>query len=131
MIKLTSILKISLILSTVFVVTACMFFKPDYVKVITASDLNTVMQNEDIFLVDVHIPRQKHIKGTDLFVPFNEIEEYKDKFPKDKNTVIYLYCASGPMGNAASRSLYDLGYRNLINLEGGAKAWRKSGFKFE
>jgi rhodanese-related sulfurtransferase len=59
------------------------------------------------------------------------IKQYKDKFPKDKNTAIYLYCEGGPMGNAAARSLYDLGYRNLSNLEGDTKAWRKVGLGFE
>ncbi|MGR9115817.1 MAG: rhodanese-like domain-containing protein [Gammaproteobacteria bacterium] len=98
---------------------------------ITATELNRLMQYEDIFLVDVHTPEQRHIKGTDLFIPYNEIEQNKDKFPEDKNTPIYLYCEGGPMGNAASRSLYELGYRNLTNLEGGARAWRNNGFEFE
>ena len=35
------------------------------------------------------------------------------------------------MGNAAARSLYELGYRNLINLEGGTKAWKKAGLALE
>ncbi len=111
--------------------TGCMFQKPDYVNLITADELNKIMQREDIFLVDVHIPKQPHIKGTDLFVPYNEIEKYAAKFPKDKNAAIYLYCEGGPMGNAAARSLHALGYRNLFNLEGGAKAWRQSGLPFE
>ena len=98
---------------------------------ITATELNRIMQNEDIFLVDVHTPEQRHIKGTDLFIPYNEIEKYKDKLPQDKNTAIYLYCEGGPMGNAAASSLFDLGYRNLSNLEGGTKAWRKAGYDFE
>ena len=119
------------ILAFIFIVTGCTFQKPDYLKVITPAELNRIMQNEDIFLVDVHTPEQQHIKGTDLFVPYNEIEKYKNKFPEDKNTAIYLYCEGGPMGNAAARSLYELGYRNLSNLEGGAKAWRKNGFNFE
>jgi len=119
------------ILAFIFIVTGCTFQKPDYLKVITPAELNRIMQNEDIFLVDVHTPEQQHIKGTDLFVPYNEIEKYKNKFPEDKNTAIYLYCEGGPMGNAAARSLYELGYRNLTNLEGGAKAWRKNGFNFE
>jgi len=71
------------------------------------------------------------IKGTDLFIPYNQIEDNIDKLPKDKNTTIYLYCEGGPMGNAAARSLHDLGYSNLINLQGGANAWRKVGFNFE
>ncbi len=119
------------ILAFIFIVTGCTFQKPDYLKAITPAELNRIMQNEDIFLVDVHTPEQQHIKGTDLFVPYNEIEKYKNKFPEDKNTAIYLYCEGGPMGNAAARSLYELGYRNLTNLEGGAKAWRKAGLDFE
>lgn len=115
----------------IFIGTGCAFQKPDYMKVITATELNRIMQNEDVFLVDVHTPEQQHIKGTDLFIPYNEIEKYKDKFPTDKNTAIYLYCESGPMGNAAARSLYELGYRNLTNLDGGARAWRKAGLDFE
>jgi rhodanese-related sulfurtransferase len=120
-----------LLIVVIFIVTACNFLKPDYLKMITATDLNRIMQNVDIFLVDVHTPEQQHIKGTDFFIPYNEIEQYKDKFPKDKNSAIYLYCEGGPMGNAAARSLYDLGYRNLSNLEGGTKAWRKAGLGFE
>jgi rhodanese-related sulfurtransferase len=112
-------------------VTGCNFQKPNYLKVITAAELNKIMQKQDILLVDVHIPEQKHIKGTDLFIPYNEIEKYKNKLPADRNTAIYLYCEGGPMGNSAARSLYELGYRNLTNLEGGAQAWRESGFNFE
>jgi len=115
----------------IFLVTGCSFQKPDYLKTITAADLNKIMQQSDIFLVDVHIPEQQHISGTDAFIPYNKVEEHQDKLPDDKNTPIYLYCESGPMGNAAARSLYDLGYRNLYNLEGGAKAWKKAGFDFE
>ena len=114
-----------------FLLGGCMFQKPDYVKVITATELHRLMQHEDIFLVDVHTPEERHIKGTDLFVPYNEIEKYRDKFPKDKTTAIYLYCEAGPMGNSAARSLHELGYVNLTNLEGGAKAWRDSGFPIE
>lgn len=109
----------------------CMFQQPDYLTMITAPELNNLMQDEDIFLVDVHTPQQRHIKGTDLFIPYNEIEENKNKLPADKNTPIYVYCEGGPMGNAAARSLHELGYSNLYNLEGGANAWRKAGFAFE
>ncbi len=123
--------KRSLIVAFLFLIAGCMFQKPDYLKMVTAPELHRLMQKEDIFLVDVHIPEQRHIKGTDLYVPYNEIEKYQDKFPKDKNTPIYLYCEAGPMGNAAARTLHELGYRNLTNLEGGAKAWRANNLEFE
>jgi rhodanese-related sulfurtransferase len=123
--------KLYLIIAFILLAAGCTFQKPDYLNMINTAELNQIMQREDIFLVDVHIPEQQHIKGTDLFIPYNEIEKYKDKLPKDKNTAIYLYCKGGPMGNAAARSLHELGYRNLFNLEGGAKAWRKAGFDFQ
>ena len=123
--------KLFLLIACIVILTGFMFQKPDYLKMITATELNQVMQKEDIVLIDVHMPEQQHIKGTDLVIPYNEIEKYQVKLPKDKNTAIYLYCQGGPMGEAAAKSLYELGYRNLYNLEGGAKAWRKAGLDFE
>lgn len=113
------------------IAAGCAYQKPDYLTMISAEELNQIMQNESIVLIDVHIPEQQHIKGTNLFIPYNEVERYQDKLPADKNTALYLYCEGGPMGNAAARSLYELGYRNLYNLEGGAKAWRQAGLAFE
>lgn len=111
--------------------SACMFQKPDYVKSISANELKQVMEKGDIFLVDVHTPEQRHIKGTDAFIPYDDIENNRDKLPEDKSTPIYLYCEGGPMGNAAARTLHELGYHNLLNLEGGAKAWRQAGLAFQ
>jgi len=115
----------------IFLLAGCAFQKPDYLKTISAADLHKIMQESDIYLVDVHVPEQQHISGTDVFIPYNEVEKHQDKLPTDKNTPIYLYCEGGPMGNAAAKTLYGLGYRNLYNLEGGAKAWKKAGFDFE
>ena len=123
--------KLFLLIAWIVILTGFMFQKPDYLKMITATELNQVMQKEDIVLIDVHTPEQQHIKGTDLVIPYNEIEKYQVKLPKDKNTAIYLYCQGGPMGEAAAKSLYELGYRNLYNLEGGANEWRKAGLDFE
>ncbi len=109
----------------------CNYQKPDYVKTISAPELKKLMDNRDIFLVDVHSPEQRHIKGTDLFVPYNEIDKYKDRFPQDKSMPIYLYCEGGPMGNSAARDLHALGYQNLINLEGGSHAWQALGLPLD
>lgn len=123
--------KIFAIIVLLFIVTGCHFQKPGYLKMLSSAELHQAMQQEDIFLVDVHTPEQRHIKGTDVFIPYNEVDKHLDQLPKDKNTPIYLYCEGGPMGNAAARTLYDLGYGNLINLDGGASAWKKAGFEFE
>ena len=120
-----------LVIALIIITSGCNFQKPDYVKTVSATELNQIMQNENIFLVDVHTPQQRHIKGTDLFAPYNDIVKFQDKLPQDKNTPIYIYCEGGPMGNAAARSLHEMGYRNLFNLDGGAAAWKKAGYAFE
>ncbi|MGZ5007207.1 MAG: rhodanese-like domain-containing protein, partial [Methylobacter sp.] len=113
------------ILAFTLLVAGCDYQAPDYLTFISPAELNRIMQQQDIFLVDVHTPEQKHIKGTDVFIPYNEIEKHLDKLPVDKSTPIYVYCEGGPMGNAAARALHELGYSNLTNLKGGASAWRK------
>lgn len=113
------------------VLSGCSFQAPDYLNVISPTELNQLLQSQDIFLVDVHTPEQRHIKGTDVFIPYNDVEKYLDKLPKDKSTPIYLYCEGGPMGNAAAKTLHQLGYDHLSNLAGGTNAWKQAGFGFD
>lgn len=117
--------------ASLFLSAGCSFSQPDYLKTISPADLDRLMQTQDIFLVDVHTPEQRHIRGTDAFIPYNEIEKFQDRLPKDKNTPIYVYCEGGPMGNAAARSLHEMGYRNLTNLDGGEHAWRTAGLPLQ
>jgi len=108
--------------------SACLFAQPDKLTMLTPTELHQIMQKQDVFLVDVHVPEQRHIKGTDLFVPFHQIKKKLDKFPKDKRTPIYLYCKSGPMGNAAAKTLFESGYKEIYNLQGGKDAWLDAGY---
>jgi rhodanese-related sulfurtransferase/plastocyanin len=94
-------------------------------KDISAPKLNEMMNKKDFFLVDVHVPEQKHIEGTDAFIPYYEIEKNQDKLPKDKTQKIVVYCKNGSMGDVAGRTLYNLGYKNVYNLVGGSQALEK------
>ncbi|MCX9014505.1 MAG: rhodanese-like domain-containing protein [Candidatus Methanoperedens sp.] len=98
---------------------------------LTAPELEAMMSQEDVFLVDTHIPEQKHIKGTDEVIPFNEIEANLYRLPTDKNSRIVVYCMSGSMGAIASKKLVELGYTDVNNLLGGTIEWRKQGYGFE
>lgn len=120
---------IFLLLSTT--VTACLSQPPDYLSMLNPAELKQIMQNQDILLIDVHTPEQQHIKGTDLTIPYNQVEQHLDKLPQDKSTPIFLYCRSDSMATTAAKTLHELGYQNLSNLKGGANAWRNAGFDFE
>ena len=121
---------IAVLLSTV-VVGGCGFMRPDYLTMLSPAQLQQIMQLQDVLLVDVHIPKQKHLPGTDHHIPFHKIYENAQLFPESKQTPIYLYCESGPMANWAARSLHDLGYKQLYSLEGGTHAWTAAGLTLE
>ena len=80
----------------------------------------------DAPLVNVHIPYEGHIDGTDDFVAFDEIADW-DGLPDDKDAPFVLYCRSGNMSATASDTLASLGYTDIIDLEGGMNAWTASG----
>ena len=95
---------------------------------LTAKDLEKILRAKDFLFVNVHIPYEGEIKGTDLHVPYNEVERNLDRFPKDKKAKFVIYCRSGTMSEIAARTLAGLGYTNVFDLKGGMIAWQRAGF---
>lgn len=109
----------------------CQKSTPSY-KHIEAKQLKQWLDNgKDIFLVDVHIPEQRHIKGTDAVIPFDQIKQNAAKFPKDKDATIVTYCAGGHMSQTASDYLIELGYKNVYSLDRGMSDWLQANYPLE
>lgn len=100
-------------------------------QMITVNDLQGIMDAEDFTFVNVHIPLEGNIPGTDAQIPFDDIENHLNLLPANKDEKIVVYCRSGSMGNTASQTLIDLGYSDVSNLEGGYIAWKAAGLPFE
>lgn len=78
-------------------------------------------------LINVHIPDEGSLPGTDLALPYNEIDARTADLPADRSTPLAIYCMSGNMSAIAGRELTALGYTDVVELDGGMQAWQASG----
>ncbi len=93
-----------------------------------AAGLQAMLATKDSLLINVHIPYEGELPDTDLFIPYNEVEANLDKLPVDKASRLVLYCRSGSMSAIAARTLVQLGYTDVWNLDGGMIGWRAAGY---
>lgn len=78
------------------------------------------VREESEFAMD-HLPGAIHLsKG----VIERDIEE---KVP-DLNAPLVLYCGGGYRSALAADSLQKMGYKNVLSMDGGIRAWREKGF---
>jgi rhodanese-related sulfurtransferase len=97
---------------------------------VTAEQLQPLVEGKDFLLVNVNSSAAEIIPGTDFTIPFDQIEENLDLFPrKDQPTV--LYCQAGGLSRSAVLDLVELGFTNIIWLNGGINAWKRADFDVE
>jgi rhodanese-related sulfurtransferase len=131
---------LSVVIVAAVVVSACkpspVTDEPEEVEVgdgsywdISSEQLNTMLGNKDFLMVNTHIPYYAEIAETDLFVPFNKIEENISQFPQDKGAKIVLYCQSGNMSATAAKELVEPGYTDVWNLKVGMVEWEGEGYE--
>ena len=79
-----------------------------------------------VVTINVHVPNEGSIAGTDLTIPFDDVSTSKS-LPVDRSTPLAVYCRSGNMSADAVRDLTALGYTDVVELKGGFNAWKESG----
>jgi rhodanese-related sulfurtransferase len=87
-----------------------------------------MLPRKNFVLVNVHVPYQGEIPGTDVRVAYDRIEENLDRLPRRKTTPVVVYCRSGAMSAIAARTLVRLGYTDVRDLPGGMTAWEEAGY---
>ena len=93
------------------------------------AELAALLAEEDPFLVDVHVPNEGYLAGTDARIPFTQVAARQADLPADPDARIVVYCLSGRMSEIAANDLIGLGYRNVVNLAGGMVAWQAAGYE--
>lgn len=91
----------------------------------TVNDKNQLIEN--VLLIDVRSKEEfesEPLKRA-IHIPHDQIGKEIEKFAKDKNTKIVLFCRSGARAGKARQTLIDLGYLNVNNLGGYSTAKEK------
>ena len=117
---------------------------PGVYKNITATDARKILEQKDVFLLDVRTPAEynySHIKGAKLIplknVPVHDPVNLSDnrllpkrmkELPKNKNTKIVVYCYTGKRGGIASQMIADAGYKRVYNIKDGLPTWVNAGY---
>ncbi len=96
-------------------------------RVVSVAELQTMLENKDFTMVNVHTPWEGNIPQTDLRLAYDQIEQSLDQLPAEKDVKIVVYCLTSGMAKKAVASLLSQGYTNIWMLDGGTTAWEESG----
>ncbi len=80
--------------------------------------------NEETTILDVRQPseyEQSHITGA-VLIPLSELSDRLDELDPAKPTLVY--CAIGGRSRVAAQMLAGKGFKEVINVSGGIKAWQ-------
>ena len=100
----------------------------DEVKLITAEEMQSILELEDVQLVDVRTSKEyeeTHIANSqniDFMSPTFDVDIMK--LNKDKPVI--LYCKSGRRSAKCAKKMIDAGFEKIYDLEGGISKWKHS-----
>lgn len=91
------------------------------------SQFAATVADEDVFTVNVHVPDEGSIPGTDAAIPYDQVPARLGELPPDRNAPLAVYCRTGAMSADAVATLRELGYTDVVELRGGMVAWTADG----
>lgn len=104
------------------------------VKECTVADVQRRMARGEMFhFIDVredHEFAKDHAKGA-CHLGKGIIERDIETVIPDKQAPIVLYCGGGFRSVLSADALQQMGYTNVLSMDGGIKAWREAGYPLE
>jgi len=105
---------------------------------ISVEDLVKEIEEDNIVVIDVQskdaskeagmIPGAINAERGMLEFHADQSEENPFRISElDPSKKIVVYCGVGGQGALSAKTLKDMGFKNVSNLEGGVKAWKDSG----
>jgi rhodanese-related sulfurtransferase len=104
------------------------------VKECTVADARARLdRGEPLYFIDVredHEFAKDHARGA-RHLGKGVLERDIETVVPDKRASIILYCGGGYRSILAADALRQMGYTNVVSLDGGIKAWRDAGYPLE
>lgn len=95
---------------------------------ISPAEAVALMAKIDPVVINVHVPYEGDIPGTDASIPYNDVDAIDAYLHQDHCAEILLVCKSGGMSKSAGDQLIKRGYLRVRDLAGGMVAWEASGY---
>jgi rhodanese-related sulfurtransferase len=113
----------------VVVAISCKETSQNEVIMVSAEEMQALLELEDIQLVDLRTPEEyktgyiEQSQNIDYTSP-----TFEDDITKlDKSKPVIVYCKSGGRSGRCSKKLKEAGFEKVFDLEGGIAKWKFSG----
>jgi rhodanese-related sulfurtransferase len=114
-------------------ITGCKEDVKSEIKVVTPEEMKTLLELEDIQLVDVRTPeefKEGYIENAQN-IDYNSPTFDTDVEKLDKNKPVILYCKSGGRSAKCAKKLQDAGFVKIYDLDGGISKWLHEGLEIK
>jgi rhodanese-related sulfurtransferase len=109
------------------------------IKTISVDELKLISDDPQTQIIDVQskdvidnsgmIPNAIHANRgfLEFYADQREDNPFKKREISSEKKII-VYCGAGGQGALATKTLQDMGFKDVSNLEGGSEAWVKAGY---
>lgn len=113
--------------------TNCMSDTQSEIKVISPEEMQTLLELDDIQIVDVRTPEEYKDGFIDNSqnIDFNSPTFDDDITKLDKTKPVILYCKSGGRSAKCTEKLKDAGFVKIYDLDGGITQWKFKGLELK
>jgi len=107
---------------------SCMDTKNTGIKLVTAEEMISILESEDVQVIDVRTPEEygevhiSNAQNIDYFSPTFE----EDITKLDKEKPVILYCKGGTRSAKCAKKMEEAGFEKIYDLEGGLSRWQHS-----
>ena len=122
------VLSLFILLIVLTVSFSCIDTSKAEVKLITAEEMQSILEQEDVQVIDVRTPEEYdelHIVNAQN-IDINSPTFDEDIIGLDKERPIILYCKGGGRSAKCAKKMQDAGFEKIYDLEGGISRWEHS-----